>query len=187
VVALKTAQQQTDPTPLTEHEGMLLALVIREQPVRPYQVYKLFERSPVTAINSSKGQIYPAIRRLKAKGLITSQNVPGDARNAEELSATPAGVQAAAAWVLEIRDDHINLEDPLRTRMLSFDLLTKEQRIAWISNAKALVKARRQAVEEFDRNTTVPYQRFALASTMEMLRVKMEWLDDLLHEQVNAE
>ena len=43
--------------PLTEHEGMLLALIIRQQPVRPYQLYKMFEQSPVTSINSSKGQL----------------------------------------------------------------------------------------------------------------------------------
>jgi DNA-binding PadR family transcriptional regulator len=166
---------------------MLLALVIRQQPVRTYQLYKIFEQSPVTSINSSKGQLYPAIRRLKAKGLISGQSVGGDGRNVEELSATPEGKAAAAAWVLEIRDDHINLEDPLRTRMLSFDLLTKEQRIAWIANAKALVKARREVVEEFNRNITVPYQRIAFLGTMEMLRVKMEWLDELLYDQVNAE
>jgi len=166
---------------------MLLALVIREQPVRPYQLYKLFEGSPVTSINSSKGQLYPAIRRLKAKGLVVGKQVSGDGRNAEELSVTQAGMHAATAWVLQINGDHISLDDPLRTRMLSFDLLTKEQRIAWISNAKALVKARREIVEEFNRSVTVPYQRFAFMSTMETLRVKMEWLDELLYDQINAE
>ena len=166
---------------------MLLALVIRQQPVRPYQLYKMFEQSPVTSINSSKGQLYPAIRRLKTKGLVSSAAVGGDGRNVEELSATPEGVRAASAWVLAIRDDHINLEDPLRTRMLSFDLLGKDERIAWITHAKALVKARREVVEEFDRNNSVPYQRFAFMSTMETLRVKMEWLDELLYDQVNAD
>jgi DNA-binding PadR family transcriptional regulator len=186
LVARKNGQKRGVPVTLTEHEGMLLALIIREQPVRAYQLYKLFEGSPVTSINSSKGQLYPAIRRLKAKGLVIGQQVSGDRRNVEELSATEEGVQAAAAWVLAIGGDHINLDDPLRTRMLSFDLLTKEQRIAWISNAKALVKARREIVEEFNRNVTVPYQRFAFMSAMESLRVKMEWLDDLLYDQVNA-
>jgi len=39
---------------LTQHEGMILSVIVREQPVMAYQVYKIFERSPVTAINSSK-------------------------------------------------------------------------------------------------------------------------------------
>jgi len=172
---------------LTEHEGMLLAVIIREQPVRAYQLYKIFDGSPVTSINSSKGQLYPAIRRLKAKELVSSEVVSGDGRNVEELSSTEEGRQAAAAWVLAIGGQHISLDDPLRTRILSFDLLTPEQRIAWITNAKALVKARREIVEEFNRNVTLPYQRFAYMSTMEALRVKMEWLDELLYDQVNAE
>lgn len=164
---------------------MLLALIIREQPVRPYQLYKMFEESPVTSINSSKGQLYPAIRRLKEKGLVSSHLVAGDGRKAEELSATDEGVHAAAAWVIEIGDNHINLEDPLRTRVLSFDLLAKDERIAWISKAKSLVKARREVVEEFNRNVTLPYQRFAFMSTIEMLRIKMEWLDELLYDQLD--
>jgi DNA-binding PadR family transcriptional regulator len=187
LAAGKTSQKPGAPVTLTEHEGMLLALIIREQPVRAYQLYKIFESSPVTSINSSKGQLYPAIRRLKAKGLVVAQQVSGDGRNVEELSPTEEGVQAAAAWVIDISGDHISLDDPLRTRMLSFDLLTKEQRIAWISNAKALVKARREIVEKFDRSVTVPYQRFAFMSTMETLRVKMEWLDELLYDQINGE
>ena len=187
MAAGKTSQKPGAPVTLTEHEGMLLALIIREQPVRAYQLYKIFESSPVTSINSSKGQLYPAIRRLKAKGLVVAEQVSGDGRNVEELSPTEEGVQAAAAWVIDISGDHISLDDPLRTRMLSFDLLTKEQRIAWISNAKALVKARREIVEKFDRSVTVPYQRFAFMSTMETLRVKMEWLDELLYDQINGE
>ena len=171
---------------LTEHEGMLLALVVREQPVRPYQLYKMFEDSPVTSINSSKGQLYPAIRRLKEKGLVTSRNVGGKTRKIEELSASKKGREAARLWTFNIADPHINLEDPLRTRVLSFDLLTKEQQIEWITNAKSLVKARRGIVEEFNRSVTVPYQRFAYLSTMETLRVKMEWLDELLYEIVNT-
>lgn len=171
---------------LTEHEGMLLALVVRSQPVRPYQVYKMFEDSPVTSINSSKGQIYPAIRRLKEKGLLTSLQVGGNARKVEELSVTKKGTQAAAAWIMQIRDSHINLDDPLRTRVLSFDLLDREQKIAWITDAKALVRARREEVAAFNARVDVPYQDFAYRSTIEMLRVKMDWLDELLHHVVKT-
>ncbi len=55
---------------ITEHEGMLLALMLRQQPVTAYQLFRFFETSPVTSINASKGQLYPAIRRLRERGLI---------------------------------------------------------------------------------------------------------------------
>ena len=70
---------------VTEHEGLLLALVLRQQPVTAYQLFKIFEQSPVTSINASKGQLYPAIRRLKARGFLTARKVAGDGRNAEDL------------------------------------------------------------------------------------------------------
>jgi DNA-binding PadR family transcriptional regulator len=164
---------------------MLLALIIRQQPIHRYQIYKMFESSPVTSINSSKGQLYPAIRRLKEKGLVVGRQVGGRSRKIEEFSATKKGMEAARSWTIGVDDAHIMLDDPLRTRILSFDLLTRDEQIEWVANAKALVKARRQIVEEFDRSVTVPFQRIAFMSTIEMLRVKMEWLDELLYEIVS--
>ena len=166
---------------LTQHEGMILSVIVREQPVMAYQVYKIFERSPVTAINSSKGQLYPAIRRLKDRGLLSARQVGTKAKKAEELSVTKRGIEAARRWTKDIMDAHINLEDPLRTRVLSFDLLTKDEQIQWIAKAKALVKAKRQAVDEFNQSVSLPFQQFAYSSTMETLRIRMEWLDELLY------
>src|SRR6185369_9769143 len=82
---------------ITEHEGMLLALVLRQQPVTAYQLFRFFETSPVTSINASKGQLYPAIRRLRERGLIAGRKVAGDGRGAEALSVTKAGEGAVRA------------------------------------------------------------------------------------------
>lgn len=166
---------------ITEHEGMLLALMLRQQPVTAYQLFRFFETSPVTSINASKGQLYPAIRRLRARGLIEGRKVAGDGRGAEALSVTKAGEGAVRAWVQEIDGAHIALDDPLRTRILSFDLLSREERLQWIARAKALVKQRRAIVDDYNKSVTVPYQDFAYASVVEALRVRMEWLDELLY------
>ncbi len=85
------------------------------------------------------------------------------------------------AWVQEIDGAHIALDDPLRTRILSFDLLSREERLQWIARAKALVKQRRAIVDDYNKSVTVPYQDFAYASVVEALRVRMEWLDELLY------
>src|SRR6185295_17044582 len=92
---------------ITEHEGMLLALMLRQQPVTAYQLFRFFETSPVTSINASKGQLYPAIRRLRERGLIAGRKVAGDGRGAEALSVTKAGEGAVRAWVQEIDGAHI--------------------------------------------------------------------------------
>ena len=49
---------------LTDHEGTFLALVLRIQPVTAYLVSKIYDGSPVSNFNTSKGKIYPLIRRL---------------------------------------------------------------------------------------------------------------------------
>jgi DNA-binding PadR family transcriptional regulator len=175
------AKASEDNSKLTEHEGMLLALVWREQPVTAYQLYKIFERSPVTSINASKGQLYPAIKRLKQRGLLKSRRVSSGRRNAEELSTTELAKGAVRAWIKGIDNSHVVLDDPLRTRMLSLEALTREERLAWIAQAKALVKARREAIDKYDKTISVPYQEFAYRSAIESLRVKMDWLDELLY------
>ena len=77
---------------VTEHEGMLLALVFREQPITAYQLFKIFEESPVSSINTSKGQIYPAMRRLKSRKLVRAQKVT-------TASSSPAVTSSIVALV----------------------------------------------------------------------------------------
>jgi len=182
-ISLAIGQGEQDlksETKVTEHEGMLLALILRQQPVTAYQLFRFFETSPVTSINASKGQLYPAIKRLRERGLIEGRKVAGDGRGAEALSVTDAGRDMVRSWTRAIDAKHITLDDPLRTRILSFDMLSRDERLEWIVKAKALVKQRRAIVEEYNQSVTVPYQDFAYASVMEALRVKMEWLDELL-------
>ena len=172
---------------ITEHEGMILALVLRQQPVTAYQLFRMFEQSPVTSINSSKGQLYPAIRRLRERGLLDARKVAGDGRKSEELSVTEAGVAAVKEWTRDIGATHIVLDDPLRTRILSFDVLSREERLEWIARAKALVKQRRAIVDEYNSSVDVPYQDFAYSSVVGTLRLKMEWLDELLYHVASPE
>jgi DNA-binding PadR family transcriptional regulator len=174
-------------TKVTEHEGMLLALILRQQPVTAYQLFRFFETSPVTSINASKGQLYPAIKRLRERGLIDGQKVAGDGRGAEALSVTDAGRDMVRAWTRAIDGTHIALDDPLRTRILSFDMLSREERLEWIAKAKALVKQRQAIVDEYNQSVSVPYQDFAYRSVVESLRVKTEWLDELLFHVASSE
>jgi len=180
MVAQKKTTKALDAK-LTEHEGMLLALLSREQPVTAYQLYRIFEQSPVSSINASKGQLYPAIRRLRDRQLISAASVKGDGRKAEELHVTDQGLDAIRRWVIDIDLSHVVLDDPLRTRMLSLHTLGKGDRMEWIVNAKSLVKAKREILDDYVRAVDVPYQPIAKMSAVEALRVKMEWLDELLY------
>jgi DNA-binding PadR family transcriptional regulator len=109
---------------LTDHEGTFLSLVLRIQPATAYQVTKIYEDSPVSNFNTSKGKIYPLIRRLAERGLLAKTPIAGDGRGAEELSCTAEGKKAVREWARQVRPTHLLLDDPLRTKVQSFGLLS---------------------------------------------------------------
>jgi DNA-binding PadR family transcriptional regulator len=179
-------ERHGDNVRLTEHEGRLLALVLREEPVTAYQLLKIFRDSPIASINASKGQLYPAIARLKAWGLLEGSKLPANGRKGEDLRTTLAGRTALREWMKDINVTHVASSDGLGTRVLSFDLFTQQERLDWIVKAKTLVRQHGDVVEEYYKLVDVPYEELAHRCLTEVLRVKMEWLDELLGEVVSS-
>src|SRR3954453_8769827 len=171
---------------LSDNEGSLLALVLRRQPVTAYQLFKIYERSPVTRFNASKGSLYPLIKRLRASGLLNGKPKDGSARRADALSCTGAGEQAVKAWVLDLRPNHIVLDDPLRTKLLSLDCLTRDEQVAWIERARGLIVQRYGALAEYADTVSLPFQDLVRRSAQETLQVKLDWLGALVRDVLQA-
>ena len=171
---------------LSDNEGTLLALVLRVQPVTAYQIAKIYQESPVTNFNTSKGKLYPLIARLRERGLVNAQAVSNDARGTERLTCTEAGIAAVKQWLKDIQPAHLLLEDPLRTKVQSFDLLSREEQIAWIVEVKAELAGKLAALEEYGAAVTVPYKQFVHDNAVSSIRCRMDWLDRLLHHVVTA-
>lgn len=165
---------------LTDNEGAFLALVLRIQPATAYQLSRIYEDSPVSNFNTSKGKIYPMIRRLEVEGLIEKRPVEGDARGSEVLFCTPAGRDAVKTWVQAIRPTHLLLEDPLRTKVQSLDLLDRDEQIAWIVETKAALHEKLNALEDYGKGVTVPFHESVHDNAVSALRSRMDWLDRLL-------
>ena len=165
---------------LTDHEGTFLALVLRIQPVTAYQVAKIYDESPVSNFNTSKGKIYPLIKRLIGRGLLESSPVPGDARKTEQLACTAAGAEAVRGWVKALRPAHLLLEDPLRTKVQSFDLLSQEERVAWILEAKEALAQHEARLEQYGAEVDVPFHEFVHDNAVRSLRARIAWLDRML-------
>jgi DNA-binding PadR family transcriptional regulator len=165
---------------LTDHEGTFLALVLRIQPTTAYQVARIYEASPVSNFNTSKGKIYPMIRRLTERGLLGKQSVEGDGRGTEALHCTKAGEQAVRAWVRQIRDTHVLLDDPLRTKVQSFGLLSREEQIAWIAEAKRLLQGKLAGLEAYRDEVDAPFKDFLHDNAVSTTRARLDWLDRML-------
>lgn len=171
---------------LTDNEGTLLALVLRQQPITAYQIAKIYEESPVSNFNTSKGKIYPLIRRLRERGLLDAEAVEGDARGTERLVCTDDGRRAIKHWLGQFRPTHLLLEDPLRTKVQSFDLLSRDEQIEWLVEAKAQLTEKLAEVEDYGEGVTVPYKEFVHDNAVGSLRARMDWLDRTLRQVVKG-
>jgi DNA-binding PadR family transcriptional regulator len=180
----KVAEPVSD---LTDNEGTLLALVLRQQPITAYQIAKIYEQSPVSNFNTSKGKIYPLIRRLRDRGLLAAQPVKGDARGTERLICTGKGRDVVRAWAKQVRPTHLLLEDPLRTKVQSFELFSRDEQIQWVVEAKALLSEKLRQVEDYGREVDVPYKDIVHDNAVSSLRARLDWLDRVLHRVVRGE
>ncbi len=165
---------------LTENEGSLLGLIVRLEPLTAHSLIKMYRESPVAKINSSKGAVYPQVRRLKARGLLATEGSP------ELVRTTELGRQVLREWVKALSHDHTFLPDPIRYRMLLLDLLTRDEQIEWAVELKRLLAEKTQEVREYNERHQMPFgdivQGFAVAG----LELRMKFVDDLLIKIVRA-
>ena len=173
-------------TRLTDDEGTFLSLLLRIQPATAYQISKVYADSPVSNFGTSKGKIYPMIRRLQERELIASTTVAGDGRGSETLKATAAGKEAIRRWVRDIRPAHLLLEDPLRTRVQSFNLLSLAERLKWLASAKAQLSEKLRQVEEYGAEVDVPFKDFVHDNAVTSIQARISWLDRM-EDRLRAE
>jgi DNA-binding PadR family transcriptional regulator len=164
---------------LTDNEGSLLALVLRRQPIKPYRLLKIYEQSPVSSFNESKGNLYPLIRRLIAGGFLAAEAVPDDKRRSEVLRCTDKGRAAVKSWVQQIQPGQVLLNDPLRTKIISFDLLDADQQGEWIARLRAMVGEKIRDIEAYSAALDMPMQQLVVDNAMRSLNERLAWLDEV--------
>lgn len=172
---------------LTENEGSLLAVIIRDEPITAYQLVMIYEQSPVSSFNTSKGAVYPIIRRLKERGFVVGERVTADKRGTEALKCTSSGLGALKRWVRAVQPGFTLLADPLRTRILSLDLLSRDEQLEWIVETKRLVAEKKAEVAGYDESVTIPFQDVVTKAAQGSLDATMKWLDELLFIVVKAD
>jgi DNA-binding PadR family transcriptional regulator len=173
---------QPEPTPgagdpLTENEGLLLALLARAGPLTAYQIAKAYDLSPVSNFNTSKGKIYPMIKRLQSSGLILGEVVAGDRRGTERLTCTKEGLKKVKEWVVSVQPAHILPEDGLRSRVQSFGLLSKAERISWLNDVREKMTEKLDALEKYKEITDTPFQELVHQNAYSTIQARLSWLD----------
>ena len=84
---------------LTQFEHILIGLVCLS-PASGYDLKRIFAATPMGVYQPSSGSLYPALRRLEAKGLVKALNGTGEsARRRRVYEPTQAGRAAHATWL----------------------------------------------------------------------------------------
>src|SRR5512147_2485967 len=84
---------------LTTLEYALLGL-LQQTPQSGYDLRKVFETSPMGHYSSSPGAIYPALKRLRTRGLISAKvDRARPLRPREVFQLRPAGRTALIQWL----------------------------------------------------------------------------------------
>jgi hypothetical protein len=98
----------------------------------------------------------------------------------EHLEATEEGRKAVVQWIKNIRPSHVLPDDPLRTKLQSFDLLTREERLEWIAEIKTELSKKLDAVDLYGEEESVPFHALVHDNAVRALRMRMDWLDRVL-------
>lgn len=84
---------------LTNLELLLLAL-LRPRPASGYALRKSFTTTPLGHYSDSPGSIYPALQRLRRRGLIRPlPHQPTNGRRKQLFTTTPRGLSELRSWL----------------------------------------------------------------------------------------
>ena len=164
---------------VNEHEGTVLGMVARWQPVTRYQLLKAFERSPISSYNTSKGSLYPLVGRMIVRGFIVGETGEGP-RESELISLSPLGREALNRWIMRIGPQHAMVHDPLQVRILALCELPLADRVRWVVSAKDLLLGKKQELKEYHERLTVPFNEIVYNFGVATIDAKLLWLDRLL-------
>ena len=170
---------------LTVHEGPVLGMVQRFQPITAYRIVKFFRDSPVSSFNSSVGHVYPMIKRFSKAGLIRGEKVESDSRGTEQWWITERGGEALKHWLHQIEPGALLAHDPLRTKVLSFGMLTHQERIDWVIMAKAKLEEQLNQMVAWQETVEGPFLKWAHDNGRSTIKARMEWLDRILFDLIN--
>jgi DNA-binding PadR family transcriptional regulator len=113
--------------------GFALLGLIHQKPMSGYDLRKIFAFTAMGSFSDSPGAIYPALRRLEARGLVHGTvEESSSLRKRRVFKITPKGLAAFKAWLKQpvTRDEVIRRIGELMLRFAFMDQTAGEERTA---------------------------------------------------------
>lgn len=161
---------------LSELEGAILGLVVKEQPVTAYRVAKAFSLSPVTNLSNSKGSIYPSLRRLHLRNLVSTESAKVGSRDAVCYSITSNGESAFREWLRSSSDIVPLLEDPIRSRLQHFRHLKPSERLAFLRDCEALLIEKKVELKRYLEISEGDFQSLTHDAAISQVDARLGWV-----------
>lgn len=137
-----------DKSVLTEIEGAILSEIAHRGNTTAFRVRRAFELSPSSEWSGSAGAIYPAIKRLRDRGLIIGEATT-DRRATLRISLTDAGQAAMLAWACDPdRASSVGI-DPFRLRSGIWRRLPDADRVIVLRGSAESIRANIRFLEEY--------------------------------------
>lgn len=134
---------------LSELEGAVLGAVSLLGPCTAYAVRRTFLRSPSTQWSGSGGAIYPLVRRLERRGLLSSRPFATGRRQGRHYELTNEGQELLTTWIGPPFSEEVSgiPPDPLRTRLSFLAVLPDDRRDVFLSRAEEQIRAQANDAE----------------------------------------
>ena len=157
---------------LTELEGAVLIEIAHRGADTAYKVRRAFQRSLNVHWQGSAGAVSPAIRRLRAAGLIAAD--PHPRRRGQVLALTAAGKAALEQWATSIEALSSLGLDPFRLRTVAWDFLSPARRRAFFAELSEAFHADLPAFRE--RVEADPIGRRQTELAIKVIEGRLAWL-----------
>lgn len=160
---------------LTELEGAILSEIHHRSARTAFKVRMAFQDSRSLEWRGSAGAVYPAIRRLSARGLIISE--PTDSgRRTSLLSLTPLGITSLENWICDLaRASSVGL-DPFRLRAGMWSQLTNSRRDEALPRLRQAIEDEIKSMEDY-MQTLDPVERPRIELAIQLNLTRLHWLD----------
>lgn len=156
--------------------------LLRQQPQSGYDLRKMFATTPMRHFSDSPGSIYPALRRLEARGWITSKAESGSARKRQVFRVTAAGKNAFLDWLItEItREDIVHRMDDLMLRFAFLgDCVDRDVTLKFVDELVSALEGYAKELREYYKNIGPGIQsetgKLAFESGIQSYEATLQW------------
>jgi DNA-binding PadR family transcriptional regulator len=159
-------------------EAALLGLLAR-QPASGYELRKIFQTTPLATYSDSPGAVYPALRRLRDRGFVSSAPATGG-RQRTAFRLTSKGRVWLRRWIAQpVRQlDGAHTLAAMDLRLALISLIMPGRLVSFLRESARAVEAYRTSVARSLtelQDALLPSSRLALELGLHLLHARHAW------------